>query len=403
MEILDKENQLIAVEKVLEEMQKAEEYVKDWNASWWEQLLDAHCLPLHYEVDEADVRDMERKYEPRYKLANAFYSADSIGIPLAKETLVGNNTLTGERCKEFEVEFGRIEWYGMNSHKSTRHFSFNNNGIIEFSKSSKAGSTLKHPRRISYNTSFNVLSNDFDVSITLDQLTDDWREKYKYDYLTLSLKDNILVEKFDDIEIIRDLSTRMRLVRIAKKYDKKNKQINASVAFEAALNPDDSLEYGAVAIQTHKGNGKVNGTYRFDVSRKKGVRANFYSRKGVKVDLTSNPALLGTANTLLLPQANSNNSGDIIVSNFANSMQVAIAKNLTEKVISFDNSDFNMELVNQAEERIIEMVKCIRGELPLTGLIDRIDNCLEVIDKKQNVKIGEGSNCKVLKLESPNK
>jgi len=403
MEILDKETQLIAVGKVLEEMQKAEEYVNSWNASWWEQLLDAHCLPLHHEIGEADVRDMERKYEPRYKLANAFYSADSIGIPLAKETLVGNNTLTGERGKEFEVEFGRIDWYGMNSHKSTRHFSFNNNGTIEFSKSSKARSTLKHPKRISYNTSFNVLSNDFDISITLDQLTDDWREKYKYDYLTLSLKGNILVEKFDDIEIIRDLSTGMRLVKIAKKYDKRNKQNNASVAFEAALNTDDSLEYGAVAIQTHKGNGKVNGTYRFDVSRKKGVRANFYSRKGIKVDLTSNPALLGTANTLLLPQANSNNSGDIIVSNFANSTQVAIAKNLTEKTISFDNSDFNMESVNQAEERIIEMVKSIKGELPLPSLIDRIDNCLEVINKKQNVQICEGSNCKVLKLESPNK
>lgn len=403
MEILDKESQLIAVEKVLEEMQKAEECVKSWNASWWEQLLDAHCLPLHYEIGEADVRDMERKYGSRYKLANAFYSADSIGIPLAKETLVGNNTLTGERGKEFEVEFGRIDWYGMNSHRSTRHFSFNNNGTIEFSKSSKARSTFKHPRRISYNTSFNVLSNDFDISITLEQLTDDWREKYKYDYLTLSLKGNILVEKFDDIEIIRDLSTGMRLVRITKKYDKRNKQNNASVAFEAALNPDDSLEYGAVAIQTHKGNGKVNGTYRFDVSRKKGVRANFYSRKGVKVDLTSNPALLGTANTLLLPQANSNNSGDIIVSNFANSTQVAIAKNLSEKAISFDNSDFNMQSVNQAERRIIEMVKCIRGELPLPGLIDRIDNCLEMIDQKQIIQIGEGSNCKVLKLESPNK
>ena len=101
---------------------------------------------------------MERKYESRYKLANAFYSADSIGIPLAKETLVGNNTLTGERSKEFEVEFGRIDWYGMNSHKSTRQFSFNNNGTIEFSKSSKARLTLKHPRRISYNTSFIMLS-----------------------------------------------------------------------------------------------------------------------------------------------------------------------------------------------------------------------------------------------------
>lgn len=405
MEILDNETQLIAVEKVLEEMQKAEEYVTNWNASWWEQLLDAHCLPLHYEIGEADVRDMERKYEPRYKLANAFYSADSIGIPLAKATLVGDNTLTGERNCNFEVEFGRIDWYGMSSHKSTRHFSFNNNGIIEFSKSTKAGQkqTLQHPRRISYNTSFNVLSNDFDVSITLDQLTEDWKEKYKYDYLTLSLNGNILTEKYNDIEIIRDLSTGVRFVRIVKEYDKRNRQNNASVVFEAALNPDDSLEFGAVAINTHKGNGKVNGTYRFDVSRKKGIRANFYSRKGVKVDLTTNPALLGTANTLLLPTSSSQNRGDIIVSDFANSTQTAIAKNLTEKVISFDNSDFNMESVSQAEKKIIEMVKCIKGELPLTGLIDRIDNCLELIDKKQNIQIDSGSNCKVLKLEAPKK
>ena len=405
MEILDKEIQLIAVKKVLEEMQKAEEYVKGWNASWWEQLLDAHCLPLHYEIGEADVRDMERKYEPRYKLANAFYSADSIGIPLAKETLIGNNTLTCEICRNFEVEFGRIDWYGMNSHKSTRHFSFNNNGIIEFSKSTKVGQkqTPQHPKKISYNTSFNVLSNDFDVSITLNQLTEDWREKYKYDYFTLSLKGNILIEKFNDIEITRDLSTGMRLVRIVKKYDKRNRQNNASVAFEVALNSDDSLEFGAIAIETHKGNGKVNGIYRFDVSRKKGIRANFYSRKGVKVDLTSNPVLLGTANTLLLPTQNSNNSGDMIVSDFANSTQVAIAKNLSEKVISFDNSDFNMESVNKAEKSIIEMVKCIRGELPLPGLVGRIDSCIELIDKKQNIQIVDETNCKVLKLESPKK
>ena len=135
METLDNETQMIAVEKVLEEMQKAEEYVKNWNACWYEQLLDAHCLPLHYEIGEADVRDMERKYEPRYRLANAYHSGDSIGIPLAKETLVGDNTLTGERNINFECEFGRIDWFGMHSHKATRHFSFNNNGIIEFSKS----------------------------------------------------------------------------------------------------------------------------------------------------------------------------------------------------------------------------------------------------------------------------
>lgn len=398
MEILDKENQLIAVEKVLEEMQKAEECVNGWNSSWWEQCLDAYSMSL-YHTGMADVQDIEKRYHDQYKLPNVYYPENRTGEPLRKVILEDGYG------KEYECEFGRIDWYGMNSHKSTRRFSFNNNGIIEFSKSTKAGQrqTPQHPRRISYNTSFNVLSNGFDISITLDQLSDDWREKYKYDYLSLSLKGNILIEKFNDIEIMRDLSTGMRLVRIIKKYDKRNRQNNASVAFEATLNSDDSLEYGSVAIETHKRNGKVNGTYRFDVSRKKGIRANFYSRKGVKVDLTSNPALLGTTNTLLLPQANSNNSGDIIVSNFANSTQEAIAKNLTEKVISFDNSDFNMESVNQAEERIIEMVKCIRGELPLSGLIDRIDNCLEMIDKKQNVQLDEGSDCKVLKLESHNK
>ena len=171
MEFLDKENQLIAVEKVLEEMQKAEECVKSWNASWWEQLLNAHCLPLHYNVGEADVRDMEKKYGSRYKLANAFKSADSIGIPLAKKILVGNNTLTGERCKKFEVEFGRIDWCHMKSRKSTRHFSFYNDGTIKLYKDSKPKATIKHPREFCYNTSFNVLSNDFDISITLFQLT----------------------------------------------------------------------------------------------------------------------------------------------------------------------------------------------------------------------------------------
>ena len=376
-------------------MQKAEECVKSWNASWWEQLLNAHCLPLHYEVGEADVRKMERKYGSRYKLANAFYYADSIGIPLAKRTLVGNNTLTGERCKKFEVEFGRIDWCRMNSHKSTRRFSFYNNGTIKFYKDSKPKATLKHPREISYETSFNVLSNDFDISITLFQLTSEM--KYKFDCLTLSLKGNTLIENFNDIKIIKDLNTGMRLVKIEKKYDKRNKRNNASITFEAALNPDNSLEYGAVAIQKHKRNGKVNGTYRFDVSRKKGIRANFYSRKGIKVDLTSNPVLLDTANTLL-PEKDSNNSGDIIISDFANSTQEAIARNLTENVISLTNYYFNIELVNQIEKRIIEMVKCIRGEMPLPGLIDRIDNCLEMIDKNNNIQINKGTNCKALKL-----
>ena len=288
----------------------------------------------------------------------------------------------------------------MNSHKSSRHFSFNNNGDISFKKDVKRSQTIQHPKQISYEASYNVLSSDFAIKITLTELTQDWRNKYKYDYITLSLKGNVLTEKFNDIEIIQDLSTGMKLVRIAKAYDKCDRSSNASVVFEAVLNLDDNLEMGAVAINTHKGNGKVNGTYRFDVSRKKGIRANFYSRKGVKVDLTTDPMLLGTANRLLLPSSNSQSCGDIIVSNFANSTQNAIAKSLTEKVISFDNSDFNMEAVKQAELRIMGMLKCIKGELPLPGLVERIDNCISLLNSRKQEKLEE--KIKTLKLESNN-
>ena len=108
--------------------------------------------------------------------------------------------------------------------------------------------------------------------------------------------------------------------------------------------------------------------------------------------------LLGTANTLLLPSSSSHNSSDLIVSDFATSTQKAIAKGLSEKVISFDNSDFNMESVKQTERRILEMVKCIKGELPLSGLVERIDNCISILDAQKQEKL-EGK-AKILRLET---
>ena len=202
----------------------------------------------------------------------------------------------------------------------------------------------------------------------------------------LSLKDNILIEKFNDIEITRNLSTGKKVVRIIKKRDRTMPNYS-SVVFEAALNPDNSLEFGNITINTYKANGKVNGTYRFDASRKKGICANFYSRKGVKIDLINNPDLLNTANALLLPTPSNQNSGDIIVSNFVNAIQNAIAKNSSEKVISFDDFDFNIEAIQESETKIIEIVKCIKGELPLFGLVERINNCLNLIDKKKQLKV----------------
>ncbi len=392
MEKLDKETQTIAVEKVLEEYKKAEEYVKSWNASWYEQLLDARCLQ---KIDEVDLNDLEEKYGLRYDLNNTFYFGD---VPLIKENLVVNNIIIGKKNVNFEFEFGRIDWHAMTSHKSEREFSFKNNGQINFSKKVKKRVTLQNPNQISYNTTFNVLSNDFSIDIELSKIAQDWVKKIIFDHILIDLTDNILTKKFNDIEIIEDLNTGMRYIRILKKYDKLNRQNNSSIDFEATLNPDDSLEMGSIEINTHKNNGKVNGTYRFDVNRKNGIRANFYSRKGVKVDLTTNPMLLGTANNLLLSSSDTQNSGDIIVANFADSTQNAIAKNLSQRTISFDSSDFDMETIKQIDSMIIELLKNIKGELPLPGLVERIDNCLELVNKNHNLD----SMQKKLKLDEKN-
>ncbi len=46
------------------------------------------------------------------------------------------------------------------------------------------------------------------------------------------------------------------------------------------------------------------------------------------------------------------------------------------------------------------MLKNIKGELPLSGLVERIDNCLDLINKQHNLEI-DGTP-KTLKLEAKN-
>lgn len=377
MEQINQETQIIAVEKVLEEMQEAEKNLMEWNAYWWESY-DNIVVPTEYLYDYYDLNDAKEcaKFFGESTYVYNLRTDKPLGIPLKR--FVSNPVYNQDICT--------IKWTGIQTNNSSRKIIFNNTGEISLEKHSKKR-TKKQCKSIEYEANYNVLSDDFSINISIvDTLIPRCFGQYKYYELSISLKDGLLTIRYNDIEIIKDLNTGMKIIRISKKYDKRNKENNASVVFEALLNPDDSLEKGAITVDTHKGNGKVNGTYRFDVSRKKGIRANFYSRKGVKIDLTTNPVLLGTANTLLLPSSNNNTSSGLIVSDFATSTQKAIAKGLSEKVISFDNSDFNMESVKEAESRILEMLKCIKGELPLPGLVERINNCISLLDAQKQEK-----------------
>ena len=69
---------------------------------------------------------------------------------------------------------------------------------------------------------------------------------------------------------------------------------------------------------------------------------------------------------------------------------------MSERIISFDSSDFNMDAVIKAEVQITNMIKSIKGEIPLNGLVDRIDSCIELVE---SIKQGElEKHKKILKL-----
>lgn len=396
---LKKEEQLMAVEKVLEEMKYAEEYLSKWNACWFEQLLDAYCLPLHYEIGEADVRDLEKKYEPRYKLANAFYSEKSIGIPLAKATLVGNNSLTGERDIEFDCVFGRIDWYGMHSNNSKRNFSFINNGDITFSKDYITKQSKRHPKKISYDTSFNVLKDDFEVDIVIEKEDQEKAPIGRYNHFTVSLNENVIKKKYNNIEITENLSTGEKQIKIVKDFNGIRGYSNGKTAlFEATLNKDNSLKNGTLKLYSHKHEKQVNRTYQIDISEENGIRANIYSRKGLKVGETNDPELLSDINTLLFETLNEDNISDRIIINFVNSTLQSINDNQNKEIIPFDSTYYNMDEIKDIESQIDEVLKCIKGELPLKGLEERVDNYFELTQKRDNSK--ENNKQKKLKLNN---
>ena len=383
--MLDSKMQLMALEKVLEEMSMAEEYAATWNASWYEQCLDAYSDDL-YGMSEMDLEEFQKMYHNHYLLEKVRPFEKRIGEPLRKVTLQGDY---GEK---YHCEFAKIVWEGMCSKKAIRSFSFANDGEIFFTKTDKIKSdkrrknTGKDHIYTSYEATYNVLADDFHIDVTVDRVTGEKYSRRYRDSISFSRLGDVVVKRFNDIYIYQDLNTNRKMIRIEKGYHRKRKSNNSSISFEAELDTFDAFQRGAVDIKTY------NGIYRFDVSREKGARANFYSRKGVKVDLIYHPELLKKANLLL--SAKSPSTGDMVISNFADSTQQAVANSLGNRVISFDATDFTMDAVSNANKRVVDTIKNIQGELPLYGLNQRINDCFQLMSK--TTRLSEERDIKVL-------
>lgn len=385
MKNLDNEMQNIAVQNVLKEMQEAEEILTNWGAFWWEGYEDT-VLPQEY-FDRFHF-DNEGLGEEAKKIQTS--TDQYMGVPL-------RHLMLSDTCG---CDVSTIVWSGILTNNASRRIKFHNTGDITLEKDPNKRPTAKHPRTVSYDASYNVLTNDFKIDIALTGPSQSWRTDFEHDDMSIALKGNLVIKKLNGMEIVQDLETGMKLVRITQKYDKRHKENNTSVFFEAALNPDDSLEKGSIVLNTHKGNGKINGTYRFSASRQNGVSAIFTSRKGVKFDLAADHMMLGVSTHLLLPAPINQTTGDKVIASFANSTQDAITKNLSQKEVIFDPRDFDMATVKQADARVMDTIRSIKGELPLPGLTQRVEECLALINKEHDLEINGSS--RVRQLESSN-
>ena len=328
-------SQVFIVTRVLEEMRKTKESLIKNGASYHEEILYSPSSELHSETFKSDGK----------KSVTETFSEDDTSIV---------------------AFFDRIDWHGYNFFNEPIYFSFNNDGNIKFDRFAKIG---KKTPKISYSTLFNVLSNDFEMSINYKELV---LGKYIDSFYSFSLKNNIVIEKFNNIEIITNLRKKTKTMRIIK--NNRN-----SIIFEVRLNSVSELELGAIAIDTHKGNGRVNGRYRYDVSKKKGIRANFYSRKGVRVNLVRNSELLDLTSKLLESSLEKENIEDRIILNFASAIENRIAKNPHSRFIQFANFKFDAKLFEDVHEKVISMVKSIKNSLLLPGLVERIEYCLRLL------------------------
>lgn len=376
-EEISEEQQLLAVENILKEMEHTEQVLLSWNAYWWETYQNAVLDEAFFDKQSWEIVDKEELKIDKTTAADCYR-----GLPL-KHLLLGG---------KYNCDITTIAWDDITTKKQSRKIVFDNSGDITLEKRNRKRSK-QNKKKTEYKAIYNTLSDDFSFEIDVISLL---RKTEKTDKLKVSVKGDFVFIAYNDIKIVTDLKTGLKQVNITSKN---NDQNNSSVDFTATLSEDGVLDSSDITINTHKGNGKVNGTYKFKLSSQNGILANFYSRKGVKIDLTTNPMLLEKAHTMMLPSAEDKSliSGTNVISTFATQSQQAIAENLSERTISFDTDKFNMQAVMNAQDLVIETLKEIKGEIPLQGLVERIDKVLLMLEKHKTGQVSDEA--KTLKLK----
>ena len=366
---MKKEDESLLALKVLEEIAHVEKSLTNLGFSWVEECSGVRCDDLD-ELTFQHLLLMEKKYGNCYKLSDFNYGESNNYLPLKRVELIDDYYNKKHIC-----EFENIFWYGVNSKRTKRNFEFYNDGNINFGKEWIGNLTIRRPKGVSYNGSYNVLTDDYE----LEYFDENYNDNNSND-ITFVKRDKTLYMSLNDINIRKHLDTGKKELKVLNTRKRGRYGINSELLI--CLDEYDNIYQSELVTIVDKEREKGIKKYVFSVDEE-GLEA-YHIDDNTITNLIKNPTLLDLAFNLICGGSEVLTTEQKIISEYLNNFLKTTKKySYKENIMPSEfNNDNNS--INEVENKIIDTIKEIKGEIPLKGFIERLNNTIN--KNKQKIK-----------------
>ena len=369
MENLTKEEQNLIIDKVMEEMEDVEKSLTNLGFSWVENCGGVRCDDLDI-LTFQQLHLLEKKYGNCYILSDHNNITKNDFLPLKKVELVDDYY-----GKKYICEFEKIFWYGANTKRTKRNFEFYNNGNIYFGKDWIGSLTKRRPKGVSYNGSYNVLNSDYE----LEYFDENYSNNSSND-ITFIKRDETLYMSLNDINIRKHLDTKKMELKVLNTRKRGRYGINSELLI--CLDEDNNIYQSELVTIVDKEREEGIKKYVLSVDEE-GLEAYYIDDNNV-TNLMENMDLLDLAFNLICGGSDVLIQKQKIISEYLNNFLKTTKKySYKENIMPSEfNNDNNS--INEVENKIIDTIKEIKGEIPLKGFIERLDDTIN--KSKQKIK-----------------
>ena len=369
MKDLTKKEQYLIVDKIKEEMSYVEKSLTNLGFSWVENCSGVRCDDLD-ELTFQYLLLMEKKYGNCYTLSDYNNMAKNDFLPLKSVELTDDYYNKKHIC-----EFENIFWYGVNSKRTKRNFEFNNTGNIKFGKDWIGSLTKRRPKGVSYNGSYNVLNNDYE----LEYFDENYNDNSSND-ITFVKKDDTLYISLNNVNIRKHLDTGTKELKVLNTRKRGRYGIDSELLI--CLDKDNNIYQSELVTIVDKEREEGIKKYVFSIDEE-GLKA-YHIDDNTITNLIKNPTLLDLAFNLICGGSDVSTPELKIISEYLNNFLKTTKKYLNKENIMASEFNNNNDSINEVENRIIDTIKEIKGEIPLKGFIERLDNTIN--KNKQKIK-----------------